>query len=203
MDIQYTNVTAPFIRDCFEETLTGFAPLCERSLTLRRTRLRHHTMRAQPVVDFGFFDKDQRRYRVDISNHAHIREYVRIAELPREVLIGWLAHELGHVMDYLHRSGTNLIDFGLRYLWSDPFRSEAERRADLYAIQYGFSDYLRATKQYILQHAHLPKAYKAAIRKYYMSPAELEQVVHAVEEHGADAFSTSLPFNIRTREMPE
>lgn len=198
--IHYNNVPEPFIQSCFTEAVNGFPELQNRSITLRRTWLKTHTMRAQPLVNFRFFHPSKRQYRIDMSSHTLIREQLRLAELPRSVLVGWFAHELGHIMDYLPRSAWDLMWFGLRYLWDDPFRAGAERRADLYAIKHGFSDDIQATKQYILAHAHLPANYIAAIRKYYMSPAEVEHAVRIAEEKGPEALFEMLPPSVEPSE---
>ncbi len=179
--IIFSDIPSDFVKDCFLEAAAAFPALRDRHLTLRRIRLTEHTMRAQPVLNGRFFNTEQRQYRIDISSHIRIEEHVRIPDLPRPVLMGWLAHELGHVVDYLHRSALNLTRFGILYAAHSPFRSAAEYRADQFAIDHGFSDELIACKRYILNHAHLPRRYKKRIRRYYMSPDEIEEVVQAAE----------------------
>lgn len=66
-------------------------------------------------------------------------------------MIGWIGHELGHVMDYQERSGLNLLVFGIKYLTSNGFIKEAERAADTFAVNHGMSDYILATKDFIFK----------------------------------------------------
>ena len=98
--------------------------------------------------------------------------------IPQNVLIGWLGHELGHVMDYHNRSGLNLIRFGMGYLFSESFVRKAEQRADRYAVRHGMKDYILETKNYILNHVGLSEKYKEKIKRLYVSPEQLLEFVN-------------------------
>ena len=92
-------------------------------------------------------------------------------------MIGWLGHELGHVMDYRNRSSLNLIWFGIKYKLSDNHIKEAEIAADSFAIQKDMENYLLDTKNFILNKTNLSESYKARIKKYYLSPDEIMLLV--------------------------
>ncbi|PHI18755.1 hypothetical protein CEQ90_16500 [Lewinellaceae bacterium SD302] len=109
-----------------------------------------------------------------MSDHLEIAQYIKPDELPDNVLIGWFAHELGHIVDYQRRTVLSMIKFILGYILLPTFRSGSERRADLFALKNGFGKELMATKLYILEQSPLPDKYKDRIKKYYMSPDELE-----------------------------
>lgn len=79
--------------------------------------------------------------------------------MPEDVLIGWIGHELGHLMDYLHCSWWSMILFGIGYLTSKSFIISAERAADTYAVNHGLGDYILATKDFILHQAGMPECY--------------------------------------------
>jgi hypothetical protein len=130
-------------------------------------------MRAQPIFNFQFWNKKKRHYRIELSNHTELEKHIPLPELPETVLTGWFAHELGHVVDYQHRSAVGLIRFGIGYIFMPTYRIGAERQADLYAIEHGFADHLLATKTFILEQSSLPDHYKKRIQKYYMSPDEI------------------------------
>lgn len=106
-------------------------------------------------------------------------EVYQIHRLPFEVLTGWLGHELGHVTDYLHRSLFSLTAYGFGYLFSKSYCKGAERSADEYAITHGMGEYIQATRNFILNHAHFPDSYKQKIRSLYLSPEELLEIVEA------------------------
>lgn len=130
-------------------------------------------MNARPIFNRYFFNKKNRAYLIGVSPIIKVDEHTRIEDVPEKPLVGWFVHELGHIMDYLDRSGWNLIKFGLSYIISGTFRMGAERKADVYAIGQGCSDYILATKKYILEHSNLSNRYKTRIERYYMSLDEL------------------------------
>ena len=88
---------------------------------------------------------------------------------------------MGHIMDYRDRSGFNLLIFGVRYLLSNKHIREAERAADTYAVNRGMGEYILATKDFILTHAHLSDVYKARIKRLYLSPEEIMELVEELE----------------------
>ena len=181
MHLHFDNIDSDHLRECFIRTYERFTALHSHDFCLQQLALKRYTMRAVPIMNFSFWRRATRYYRVQISNHLQLREYVDMEELPAEVLMGWYAHELGHVMDYRGRSALNMIWFLLRYLLVPNYRMGAERRADLFAIDHGFGDELMATKRYILDQSKLPEKYKRRIRRYYLSPTELEEILQEKE----------------------
>ncbi len=148
-----------------------------------KKKIKKSFMQAQPEVMGLFKKRNNRSYKVLISRNFHIdNEEFDISEIPSDVLVGWLGHELGHIMDYRERSGFNMIMFGIRYLTSKKFLQEAERVADIYAVNHGLSKYILATKEFILNHAHLSDGYKAKIRRHYLSPEEILLLVEELKE---------------------
>lgn len=139
-------------------------------------------MQAQP--DFGsfFLPKEKRKYKIFISNKLHIEnETITVTDIPKNVLVGWIGHELGHIMDYLNRSNFNLIVFGLKYLFIGSHIRKAEHAADTFAIHHGMAAYILETKNFILNHAKLSEAYKARIKRLYLSPEDIMQLVNSTK----------------------
>ena len=140
-------------------------------------------MQAQPKISNLFKGKKNRSYYVFMSNKFVIEEEeFSMADVPSEVLIGWLGHELGHVMDYRNKSAIGLVIFGARYITSENYIKEAERAADTYAVNSGMGDYILATKDFILNHSHLSDSYKERIARLYLSPEEILVLVNKLEE---------------------
>lgn len=138
-------------------------------------------MQAQPLVPTLFKPKNQRGYVIKISRYFQgDLQPLPIETIPQNILIGWVGHELGHVMDYLDRSVWSMVRYGLGYLLSRRYLMQAERTADLHAISHGLGQKIIATKNFILDHAHLPERYKAKIRRLYLSP---EETVLLIEEY--------------------
>lgn len=139
-----------------------------------KKKIKHSTMQAQPLVRSIFKSRKNREYVIKISQKIKIEEeefYTK--DVPKEVLIGWIGHELGHIMDYQQHSNLGMLWFGIKYLLSDNYIAEAERAADTYAVQQGMTDFIIETKRFILNHAKISKEYKLRIKKYYLSPKEI------------------------------
>ncbi len=112
------------LRAWFAEVLAAYPDLAGRTIYLRQAAIARSTMRAQPVINWRFFRRATREYRIDYSNHLTVTNHVRVQELPKVVVVGWFAHELGHVLDFLNRPILGMISFGLRYaLWSPYLRN--------------------------------------------------------------------------------
>ncbi len=140
-------------------------------------------MLARPTFLSLFIPWKSRRYLICVAEHLTLGNSRKSTkDLPREVLMGWIGHELGHIVDYQHRSSFDLIVFGLRYLIDAPFIQAAEWRADSIAVSRGLHDYILRTKRYILEEADIPPAYKRRIEKYYSSPEQIEKLVAELEE---------------------
>lgn len=140
-------------------------------------------MQAQPTFKGLFKSKENRSYRILISEKFKITgEEYSTTSVPRDVLIGWIGHELGHVMDYQKRSGLNLVAFGFRYAFLKEYVKKAERAADSFAVLRGMADYIIKTKRFILDHADIDPLYKERIKEYYLSPDEIMEMVKEKKE---------------------
>lgn len=147
--------------------------------------IKKSTMQAQP--DFGSLlkSKEQRKYYIYISKTFKISDRkFKTIDLPSDVLIGWFGHELGHIIDYQHRSSLNLVWFGIRYLLLENHIVEAERMADTYAVKRGMGEYILETKNFILNHADIDDKYKLRMKKFYLSP---EEIMNIVAENDTDS----------------
>lgn len=140
-------------------------------------------MQAQPKFSGVLKNKDKRSYFIMISKKIKIEDEVfDITEAPSDVIVGWIGHELGHIMDYRDRSGMGLLWFGIKYITSSNYIQEAERAADTYAVNHGMGKYILATKDFILNHAHLSQAYKARIKRLYLSQEEIMELIEEIKE---------------------
>jgi exoribonuclease R len=148
-----------------------------------KTNIKTSVMQAQPVFTTLLWKRKDRRYRINISAHFKLIHCdLSITEIPDEVMVGWIGHELGHILDYEHRSNAGIVSFGYRYLFSRAYVKEAERVADTYAVERGLGKYIIATKRFILDHAEIPQAYKNKIARLYLSPDVIVELVKKLEE---------------------
>ncbi len=143
-----------------------------------KKNIKKSIMQAQPSFLSLFKSKENRSYKILISENFEVEgEKFNTKDIPENVMIGWLGHELGHVMDYRNRNSFDLIWFGIKYLLSDDSIRTAERAADSYAINKNMDAYILATKNFILNNTSLSEVYKARIKKYYLSPEEIMVII--------------------------
>lgn len=167
--------------------LSYFPELKDTRIDFRFKRnLNKSVMQAQPVAGSLLRSKKHRRYRINISTEFKlIRARLSILDIPDMVMIGWIGHELGHILDYEGRSNTGMVAFGYRYYFSSDFVKSAERTADTLAVARGLGHHVIATKRFILDHASLPQAYKDKISRLYLSPDVILEQVQKLENKAA------------------
>ena len=145
--------------------------------------LKTSVMQAQPVFTTLLRKRKNRRYRIKISEHFKlIHSDMPILEIPDNVMVGWIGHELGHILDYESMSNAGMVSFGYRYYFSPTYVKHAEMIADSLAVERGMGNYIVATKRFILDHAELPQAYKDKISRLYLSPDVIVEQVKKLEE---------------------
>lgn len=170
------NITAPpELSTAIEQTLAYYPELMHATIHFKYAdNMGNTVMQAQPAIQ-PFNRKEKRGYvvrmRRDYKQHS---ELLALHELPEAVLIGWLGHELGHIMDYLDRSNFAMLGFGSGYLISEKLMRRAEDRADTYAVQHGLGEYLITTRKFILRSTGMPEQYVQKISRFYHSPEALE-----------------------------
>ena len=148
-----------------------------------KKRLKGSVMQAQPLFTSLLRRRTNRSYQINISALFRLPHSVTpIHQLPDEIMIGWIGHELGHIMDYESRSNRGLVAFGYNYLRSGKYVKQVEVIADTYAVNHGLGSYIIATKRFILDHAELPQAYKDKISRLYLSPDDIVEQVRKLEE---------------------
>lgn len=148
-----------------------------------KPNIKTSVMQAQPVFSTLLLSRRKRRYRINISAEFKlINSSIPIYDIPEEVMIGWIGHELGHILDYESRSNAGMVSFGYQYVFSPAYVKEAERIADTYAVERGLGKYIIATKHFILNHAELPQSYKNKIARLYLSPDVIVELVKKLEE---------------------
>ncbi|APQ19351.1 hypothetical protein A9200_08755 [Maribacter hydrothermalis] len=174
------NVIPESIKDEIKIALTYYPNLQNNPIEFKfRKNIKKSTMLAQPDFWSLFKSKKKRKYKVLISEKIVIAgNAFATKDIPKDVMIGWIGHELGHIVDYKNRSSLNLIWFGIKYTFSDSYIKEAERAADTHAVNHGMESYILATKNFILNNADINESYKLRIRKYYLSPEEIMVLIN-------------------------
>ena len=168
------------------EALTFYPELYDTAIEFKfKDDIKKSTMQAQPRFTSFFKAKENREYVILISRNIQIEgEHFTMEDIPSDVKVGWIGHELGHVMDYRERTNFGMLIFGIKYLFSSAHIKEVERAADTFAIQYGMGDYILTTKNFILDNAHLSEKYKERIRRLYISPEEVMELINKNKVEG-------------------
>lgn len=148
-----------------------------------KKNIKKSTMQARPTFGSFFRSKKNRRYVILISEKFKISDKeFKTVDMPSDIFIGWIGHELGHILDYQNRSNLNLVWFGINYLLSKNHIVEAERAADSFAVTQGMESYILKTKDFILNNADINQTYKDRIKRYYLSPEEIMELVKERED---------------------
>ncbi|MBD1432278.1 hypothetical protein H8B06_05520 [Sphingobacterium sp. DN00404] len=146
-------------------------------------KLKKSVMAARPVVGTLLQSRNKRVYDILISPVFKLTQSIEpIHHLPKDVLIGWLGHELGHIMDYEQRTLWGVAKFGLLYWLSKRYVRKAERVADTFAVNRGMASYILSTKEFILGHSELSSRYKEKIARLYLSPDDIVELVSEMEK---------------------
>ncbi len=184
--IQYAQnkVIPPSLKTNVLKALSFYPELKTTNIRfILKPNIKNSVMQAQPVFRTLLRSKKNRHYRINISTYFKlISTQMPIDSIPAEVMIGWIGHELGHILDYEQKSGSQLAYFGYRYLVSPTYVKHAEMIADTLAVERGMGKYIVATKRFILDHAELPQAYKDKIARLYLSPDIILEQVKKLEE---------------------
>lgn len=145
--------------------------------------IRKSVMQAQPLVASMFGLKKKRAYLIKMSKCFVLKgKKIFLTELPEDVLVGWIGHELGHVMDYRTKNDLAMMVFGLLYLTSKQFIISAERAADTYAVNHGLGDYILKTKNFILHESGMSKRYIKKMERLYLPPEEIMELMAKEEK---------------------
>ncbi len=177
MTVNYKGIENEDVQMAFDEVIREYEVLHPYEITLEKRKLKKTTMVAQPIINLSNLVKGERKYRIMIAEYIRDSKELRVSDLPTEVLKGWFAHELGHIVDYEKRSVMGMMSYGIRYYTSDEFKKSVEHEADSIAIEHGFHKEIIATKRYLLENELVSESYKDQLHKYYMPIEGVEMCV--------------------------
>lgn len=168
MNIIFKGIENKRIQECFLSVAKKFGGLHQFEIMVTKVKVKSSTMQAQPIISLKSIFTGVKRYRIKVNEHIRDHEELKITDVPDDVLKGWFAHELGHVVDYKKYSNVKMIFFGIKYLLLKKFKKKVEHDADYIAISHGFYDEILATKRFIIEHNLIGDKYKNKIIKYYL-----------------------------------
>lgn len=157
------------IKTAFLDVWQHYQSLHHYRFDVLQKHLDASTMQAQPVIDLSEIFSKKRGYKLDVAEKVLDSGDLYVGDLPEEVLRGWFAHELGHIVDYENHSNMGMIVYGIRYTLSDKYKREREHEADSIAIRHGFREDIITAKKYLLENEFISSDYQNQIKQYYMS----------------------------------
>lgn len=165
---KFVDVEEERIRTAFIEVLEKYKRLHPYEIVVKRSPTGSSTMQAQPIITFKSLFNGNKRYTVKLGEYVRYSDNIAIRDVPEDVLKGWFAHELGHLVDYQDHSNAGMIRFGLKYMFSDKFKRDCEFEADSIAIEHGFHREIIATKNFLMENDRIAADYREKLRKFYM-----------------------------------
>ncbi|MBP6866213.1 MAG: hypothetical protein KBC12_01565 [Candidatus Pacebacteria bacterium] len=160
----------------FPGVLLNYPEIKKVSVDLVFTEKKRHVMWARPRIG-SFFRKDM-KYVVFVSTDTMYSGF--LDTLSTDAILGWYAHELGHVVDYERRGRFRTFWIGIQYLFSPKGRTKLEYRADRIAIEHGYGCELLASVN--ISRKHLPAWKRKQVERFYLKRAQLEELIKICEQ---------------------
>jgi hypothetical protein len=126
------------------------------------------TMETRPKINFKAFSRKQRTYQVFINLNKGENRALDIDSLTETMKVGWIAHELGHVVDYESRSAFSLMAMGVFYVTVPSFKRNIEQSVDIITIRHGLGYEHCEGAEYLLYQSNATEKYKKNNLKYYL-----------------------------------
>jgi len=140
------------------------------------------TMKTKPKNNFVFRRKNTRKYVIHINNNQGKKQGVNISNLSFNALVGLIAHELSHIVDYSDRSMFSILYVGIRYITFKKYVKRTERQTDITAIEHGLGYSLYEFKDHLMNSPETSEKYKNKQAKYYLSPDEVLEYIQKTSE---------------------
>lgn len=132
------------------------------------------TMVARPPLNSIFKKKEDREYHVIIKNPGASKNGLEWNKLSFNSLVGWIGHELAHIVHYDHKTFGGILVMGIKYAYPK-FRRQMERFTDQLAIKHGLGDALYEGTDYTTSSSNATQKYKRRLQKFYLSAAEIKK----------------------------
>lgn len=134
------------------------------------------TMEARPITRTVFGDRKKRKYAIYVDNKINRFNGVLIEDVPFNGLIGLIAHELAHVVDYEAMGVFGLSSLACKY-GNKNFKEKFEKNTDIETIKRGLAWQLYDWADFAMNKSDADEEYKAYKRKFYLEPTEIKQYI--------------------------
>src|SRR4030095_13354492 len=138
------------------------------------------TMISKPKFKSILKDRVQRQYVIIIQEPGRSKNNLEWKELSFNAMVGWIGHELGHVLHYSHKSSGGIMFTGIKYAFPE-YRRKMERFIDQLAIQHDLGYALYEGVDYTINLSHATHHYKKSQEKFYLHPEEIIERINSKE----------------------
>jgi hypothetical protein len=138
------------------------------------------TMISKPKFKSILRGKNKRQYIIIIQKHGSSKNDLQWEELSFNAMVGWIGHELGHVLHYSHKSTGGIMFIGIKY-GVPGYRRKMERFTDQLAIQHDLGYALYEGVDYTINLSHATEHYKNNQEKFYLHPNEILERIYSKE----------------------
>ena len=159
------------IKTAFYLALSHYPELHQKKITLRLKSI-PSTMQAQPDASFLFKRRVKRGYHIFVNDNPEPTG-IDYRELSFNALVGWLGHELAHLIDYSSMKNRDLLSFVTAYVFDKREMRRTERQADRETIKRGLGVQLLDGAHFFHKSKKVSKKYRKKNKKYYLSEEEI------------------------------
>ncbi|MFI5133847.1 MAG: hypothetical protein ACHQEB_05895 [Chitinophagales bacterium] len=136
------------------------------------------TMISKPKFSSILKNKSQRQYSIIIQEPGFSKNNLEWKELSFNALVGWIGHELGHVLHYSHKSSGGILFIGMKYAFPG-YRKKMERFTDQLAIQHELGYALYEGVDYTINCSGATAHYKNNQEKFYLHADEIIERINS------------------------
>jgi len=138
------------------------------------------TMISRPEITSIFKRKSKREYLVIIRSPNTTKTGFEWTKLNYNALVGWIGHELSHIVMYQKKTNAGLLFTGIRYIFPSG-RMKIEKETDVCTIWHGLGQALFDGTYYTLFKSEASENYKRKLRKYYLLPEDIIKEMSSTE----------------------
>jgi hypothetical protein len=158
--------------------LSYFPELANVSIEFKWNNNLKSTMKMMPSITSFFFRKKM-KYVVHINQNATYTN-LSLQELTFNAKVGWLGHELGHVIQCTQKSRMGVLWMGISQV-SKKFVRKHERETDMITIEHGLGYALYEGMHYTFNQPDIHPNYIKGLKENYLSLEEILEEVKKVE----------------------
>ncbi|MFN7118314.1 MAG: hypothetical protein ACK4TA_16050 [Saprospiraceae bacterium] len=152
---------------------------------------------SRPYLPSMFQKRDKWIYRIIVSSESAAgMEPILLKNLPFNAQVGILAHELGHTLHYQKYGFWQMLKFALLYAFDADFRATHERSTDEQVVYHSLGWQLFDYAKFVRTDPSTVAGYESSkdfLDKYYLTPANVMEVMNQVPNYGAAPVTTPPP----------